>query len=339
MIWSGGRIPMKRTFWRDTAVAAALALGLATALLAADVKDAQKLPGTWLVEPLYFDLLVDQGVVVPEFPVLAIKPDGRFLLFRIFYACQPHDANGRELLRAENPARFDKICSVQREQIREYGFTHSYGQLNAAGRWQVGDDNRLRFAVESKGTTPEYFQKIVDAVRADLKGAGDIVGAYVRDPQTQKAAQARLDLQSARLAAFYTTFYIFDGAPQTYSIDGSFLRLAGAEPADSIVFRAYAPEVIDTATVVVATLGVSAAKYFRCVVDKIEQTQRQEAAAAAEFATFLKLARQYAQAQAPKADKKQLQALTAQLEAHPAVNAANTARLGAYLGCPKRDSL
>src|SRR5262245_21739064 len=141
---------MKRAFWRHTAVAAALAVGLAPAALAADAKDAQRLPGTWLVEPLYFDLLVDQGVVVPEFPVLSIKTDGRFLLFRVFYACQPLDANGRELMRAENPARFDKICAAQREQIREYGFTHSYGQLNAAGRWQVSDDSRLRFTVESK---------------------------------------------------------------------------------------------------------------------------------------------------------------------------------------------
>ena len=87
------------------AICGVLSLVVASASSAADSKNAQRLVGTWLVEPLYFDVMADTGVVLPEFPVLVMRPDGQFKLFRIIYGCRLHDAQGRDVYWDDDPKR------------------------------------------------------------------------------------------------------------------------------------------------------------------------------------------------------------------------------------------
>jgi len=350
-------LSMQRSFLRAVAFAAASALGLAaTSLYAEESVSAQRLVGTWLVEPLYFDLLVDQGLVVPHFPVLAIRPDGRFKLFRVYARCEPYDSNGREIDPADDEAKYEEACAALRAGIREDGFKHSYGQPSAQGRWELTNGNQLRFAVESTGPSPDHFRRLVESIRESYEKTRDQMRAYVRDQQTQDALDMMLVSQHARLTKFYTTFYIFDGKPEMYSVDGQFLRLTGSDPKDAIVYRAHSPAVIDAASAAVSALDVSAAQYFRCLVNSIELSRQETTAAASEIRTLTEFASQYAElqprlerAQALKAanrtaeaarywteaDDARLRDWNATAKAHPAFVAASRGSLAAYLGCAR----
>src|SRR5262249_48905634 len=225
---------------------------------------------------------------------------------------------------------------------------------------EVQDGDRLRFIVTSTGVTPEYYQKRVDDFRASLKEGAQKLEPYIRDPKPRETAKLRLESQETQFATFYTTSYIFAGAPRSYAVDGRFLHLTGGEPSEAIVYRSYPPEAIDTASAVVALLEVAAVKYFRCLADTIEQSQLQAAAAPAEFPALLPLAREHSelsrrreQAMAEgadlakpsrywtEADEKQFRSVYSRVRYHPAYRAVQerTGRLGAYLGCPKRDEM
>ena len=264
---------MKNSLWPAIVIATTLGYGVPTASYAQERTEIQGLVGTWLVEPLYYDLLVDAGLVLPGFPVLVIKPSGQFRLLRTSSFCLPYDADGEAMYPDENPIGFDDACSDLRSGMREDGFNYAYGRLSASGRLEM-HDNRLRFAVESTGPTPAYYRRLVDRALVALQGADDGLQPYIRDRPTQEMLQTVVAALRVRLDTFYTTFYIFNGTPLDYSVDGRLLRLTGSVPLDAVVYRAYLPEVIDAALAVAATLESSDARYFRCLVDRIDQQQQ-----------------------------------------------------------------
>src|SRR5882762_5132672 len=91
--------PVKRASWRAAAFGA-LAAVLCT--LPAPVLGSD-LAGLWLIEPDSFDAMVDNGLDLPSYPLLVIRDDHVFRLYRVYPRCAPLDAGGEEIRQAGEP--------------------------------------------------------------------------------------------------------------------------------------------------------------------------------------------------------------------------------------------
>ncbi len=69
------------------------------------------------------------------------------------------------------------------------------------------------------------------------------------------------------MALLHTTFYVFDGAPVSFSVDGRILRLT-AHGGATLAYRSYRPDVIDAATAI--TSAASDFRYFTCVIKQLD---------------------------------------------------------------------
>lgn len=328
---------------------------------AAELSDSnlRAVSGAWLLDPPYFDPMVDRGFIIPEFPVLLIKADGRFSLLRVFGGCNIEGSDGEVIDKSGKTISVREACIELKNDSQQKGLRSSYGQVNAEGRWGIEQGGRLRFYVESTGTIPSTMQ-------ASVQYAKEKLSEHQRQSQNpnvdQKVSFEKMDLQSKaarRMETFYTTFFIWDGTPRAYEISGRSLFLKGPEADEVISYRSFPIEVIDSAHAIVAATGTSTGKYFRCIVDKLDKVRDAKAGDVTELMKLTELAQKNAEAQfvltqanairdkAPgekggliraQAAANQLQTLAKAINNHPGGRATKDGKFGAYLGCPERDT-
>jgi hypothetical protein len=334
------------------------AMGAAAPALAQDAARQDPLVGTWLVEPEAYDAWVDAGYDVPWYPLLAIRADGSFTLFRLAPSCAPPYAPDGTIVSADQEAqRHAALCLEAAERARRDGFEAGHLHLSAAGRWSLGSDGRVTFASATRGPTPEFLRETLPRLRAKVETDLRDTGLSDRERRALNALLVFATTHERRLASFYGSFYVFDDAPAAVALDAGRLRLTAAGADAAFVFRAYRPELLDGAMAITALIGVSAAEYFRCVLARVEagwppagprddhgrlaQAARDlmPAAARLELAFILRRAEHEAEAArlVPEAEQAKTEARQAELERHPAAEAAAERRFGAWFGCPDRD--
>jgi len=316
-----------------------------------------RLPGLWLIEAPYYDWLVDTGFDVPAFPVLAIRADGSFHLFRLRPICEPGDGVDRAADYADNPLKRAEACQASIDATKIDGVA-AHSNPAAAGKWALGADGRLAFAATS-AVEPGKSQKELIAEMRKVMSAGELdYNERAKTGEDKAALRRRMQVQAGRMASYAGTFYVFDGAAVTAAIDGDRLILTGADPADRLVYRRIAPAAAAAAANIALVLEVAATNYFRCAVEKLRAGWTDRGPPAGELGSLAALANEmfplswaleYAdaldkagrQAEAEKIftteSRAAFVALVAKIRAHPAAAAAKDGKLGAWLGCPERD--
>lgn len=333
------------------ATLAACAAFLATGLPAA----AQTAPlvGAWLAEPDSYDAWVESGIDVPWYPLLVVRADGTYTLYRLVPGCQPLADDGKLIDILDDGVRAYGTCIRSAADAAKDRLRGVHFHISAAGRWSV-DGARTRFAVERKGGEQTHFAEM-------LAGLSQMLEREARNADASPAARAAMEsllrmtvAQRKRLATFYSTMYVFDGEAVSATVAGDILRLAGSDGA-ALSFRRQQPEIVSAAMITVLGLEVSAAQYFRCALARL----RAEAAAADRpvtalaqslfdmqalavkglYAEALKQAKRSEEADRAFTEKdlQTYQALLATLKTHAAAQSVGEGKLGRYLGCPDRD--
>jgi len=321
------------------------------------------LVGTWLIEPEHFDPWVESGIDVPWFPLLVIRADGDFTLFRIAPYCVPVLPDGGMLdsRKPEDRQREREICTAAQAAAAKDGFIAAHLHESAAGRWSIDGAGRVTFAAARRGPTPAYVAQTLPTLHARLRK--DI--ADTKLPADERAASAALlrmaDAQGGRFSTIYTTFYVFDGAPvragRDASRDSDRLRLDGGARG-AITYRRVRPEPLDAVMAISTQVGISVARFFRCMLARAERDWPAGAAPAGDFAVLAVrlralspdlarqsrargLARDGRRDEAAKLwsddDDARVRRVTDDLHRHPVLKALGDNRFGASLGCPERD--
>jgi hypothetical protein len=292
--------------------------------------DAKALPGVWLIEPLYFDVLVEQGLVTPEFPVLVIRPDGAFRLYRVGVFCEVLDQYERL---SQEPGVLARACARASQRSRP-DLGSAFGVISAAGKWKASQDGSLQFLVEERGHIPKYYEDTLKELRETLEKTRRNIEPLARDPRSRQFMEERSRRELAKGENFYTTLYVLDGKQLRFAVDEQLLQLEGPHPDDLLIYRRTDPEVLEAATGSAILFEVSATKYFRCLVDYFQRApltdERQEVIKAARGASALYAGK-------PSIDLALLRPVERPLDFHPAKRAMKERKLGAYLGCPSRD--
>ena len=316
-----------------------------------------RLPGLWLIEAPYYDPFVDMGLDIPAFPVLAIRADGTFNLFRLRPICEPVDVIDRATDYADNPLKRAEACRAYVDATKPDGVA-AHSVPAAQGKWVLGSDGRLTFAATSAVVPGASLKELIAEIRKAMS-AGELDYEQRAKTGEDKAALARrMAVQSTRMVNYAGTFYVFDGTAVTAAIEGDRLILTGADPADRFVYRRITPAAMAAAANIVLVLEVAATRYFRCTVERLRAGWTDRGPPADELGTLATLANEmfplswaleYAdaldkagrQAEAEKIftteHRAAFVALIAKIRAHPAAAAAKERKLGAWLGCPERD--
>ena len=229
----------RRSLRRSAALAFVLLTGTLCATSRAQTSGEQ-LAGLWLIEAPYFDPFVENGMDLPTFPVLSIKGDGSFRLFRIRPSCEPIDETGRDIFFTEQPARALAECKRYLTLAMRDGIATS-SMPSAAGKWQAANDGRIRFAADSKERPAIWFMQMLRDFRAAMTdGKLDYIDR-VKHGEDMAALQRRLNAQAHRIETFYSTFYVFDGESVTFALGDQTLSLTGLWRATRWCFDASRP--------------------------------------------------------------------------------------------------
>lgn len=323
--------------------------------------------GTWLIEPEGFDIWLDLPSrsdifqMPPWFPLLVIRADGSFTLYRLAPPpCEPllPDGAGLDRERESDRLRAIELCASARERAAKDGFTAAHLHLGAAGRWSVDGGGRIRFSAETKGPMPQDFAKALPAMRQKLgEEARDALNP--RDERETMTALVRfLDTHQKRMGNFFSTLFVLDGETLSFKAEKGQLELRGSEPGARVVFRAIRPAAADAAMSAILMFGGSVTRYYRCMMEKLDSEWTDAAPPRNELgllavqlrahapaqerrgdAAFLKRIGRHAEAEALARgiDEKRLDDEFTAWERHPAFHAHSQRRLGVYLGCPERD--
>lgn len=308
-----------------------------------------RLPGLWLIEAPHYDAFVDSGFDVPAFPVLAIRADGTFNLFRLRPLCEAVDGGERPIEYLDNPVKRAEACRDYVAATKPDGVA-AHSNPAAAGRWQIAADGRLVFAAASKVEPGKIAaERIADMGKAMAAGEIDYK-ERARTGEDKATLARRMAAQARRIASFLGTYYVFDGAPVAVVMHGDRLILAGAD-------AAAAPGA--TAAVNIAhVLKIAASDYFRCAVEKLRAGWTDSGPPAGDLGSLAALANEFfplswalehadaldkagRKAEADRIytaqDRAAFVALVAKIRAHPGAAAAKDGKFGAWLGCPERD--
>jgi hypothetical protein len=278
--------------------------------------------GLWLISPDSFDDLVEAGVVLSHYPVLAIDPGGTFRLQFVTMACHALAPDGRMLTAGENAE-----CEREAVALRpELGGALGYRTLS--GQWGV-DGRTLRFRAEQTGRIPvEEVQRMLRTPLADL-------------PASRRTNFRRM------AETFHTTWFLGNGTPVQWQRSAVRLTLMAPAGGPPIVHWDPAnPAQLAAAALAVQALEVSGVAYFRCLAGGARRAQQgrdpHQLLALADPALRLRAA--YAQLEGMAArDPREasvtqsLQAARAEVAAHPLLAAVVGGKLGVALGCPERD--
>ena len=337
-------------FLRTSLACVALLVAACAARAPAPLPEPQ-IAGTWLLEPEDFQLGILAGIEVPAFALLAIRPDGRFTLYRGYPSCEPLRADGEMVSEAEAPLEYVSLCSRAAARAKEDGLNTSTLWTSAAGRWHIDPRGRLLFASESISPVPRHARDL-DLARMRAKMEKDIRDA----PHGPAAAifsrlQPAMDRHGHRLGTFFTTFFVFDGLPIVYSLNEPLLRFTADRDA-TLTYRRYRPETLDTALAVSAML-MAHPRYLRCLLARVESeppqsefgrfvVQARSLAPALEryqHASLLRKAGRDADAERvmPRSQEQAFSNDFHTLMSHPAKRADLFMELGKYLGCPEAD--
>ena len=295
--------------------------------------DAKALAGVWLVEPLYFDVMTDAGLVTPEFPVLVVAADGRFALYRVAVHCDA--LVDYERLDVGDEAGVQKACQRAHQRSKPDLGDSLLAILSAAGRWQSAGAGNVQFTAAELGRTPQYYERSLAGMRKDLADTAARVEKSARDDFTRRTMRENQERELQRMENFYTTLFVLNGRPLKFNRDGAFLRLQGDRESDVLVYRAVDRAVLEGAAGVIGIAGVSSVKYFRCAVEYLDKADPADRARQ----ELLDIGRGAAAAAAVPDDPASWKRLNQRLEAHPAMARLRANKLGAYLGCPSRDAM
>lgn len=321
------------------------------------------LVGTWLIEPAHFDPWVESGIDVPWFPLLVVRADGSFTLFRIAPFCVPVLPDGGMLdsRKAEDQQRERDICDAAQTAAAKDGFIAAHLHESAAGRWSIDGAGRVTFAAARRGPTPLSVARVLPELRTRLRK--DLADTTL--PAGERAAMEALlrmaDAQGGRFSTIYTTFYVFDDAPvradRDASRDADRLRLDGGERG-AIAYRRVRPEPLDAVMAISTQVGITVARFFRCMLARIERDWPAGAAPTGDFAMLAvqlralspdfarqsrarRLVQDGRRDEAAKLwsgeDEARVRRVTDELHRHPVLKALGENRFGASLGCPERD--
>lgn len=356
-----GRDMAERTVRHVRSMALVLLLAAAGALPVAAQTTERPAPlvGTWLIEPASFDAWVETGFDVPWFPLLVVRADGSFTLYRLAPGCEPVLPNGGELdrMRPEDRRKGLELCAAARQRVAKDGFIAAYLHVSAAGRWSIagGDQaRRIVFAADTTGPTPQHFARSLPSLDGRIaKEIGD--PRYSSGEREILASLERfLDTHGQRLNTFYTTLFVFGGEPVPFAVSGGRLALGAGKRA--FVYRAIKPEAPDAAMALTLNIGASAQRYFRCALAKI--VSEDVAAPTSDAVRLAARLRALSPDLERRADAEDLTRLGHKSEAarlwseaeeakmrtellakdrHPAMQASRAGTLGRYLGCPNRD--
>lgn len=313
------------------------------------------LVGAWLAEPDSYDAWVEAGIDVPWYPLLVVRADGTYTLYRMAPVCQPVAGDGKPVDTLEDGVRAYGICLQSAADAAKDRLRGAFFHVSAAGRWSV-EGARTRFAIERKGGEQSHFAEMLATLSEMLEKEARNADASPMARAAIERLRRMTDAQRKRLATFYSTMFVFDGESVSATVAGDILRLAGGD-GTAFSFRRQQPELVSAAMITVVGLEVSAAEYFRCALARL----RAEASGAADrpvtalaeplfemAALALKMLHAEALQRAkrsdeadrafPEKDRQAYQALRAALEKHAAAQAASARKLGQYLGCPERDA-
>jgi hypothetical protein len=339
---------------------AALALVVAVngSAPAAAQGDAKGPVGTWLIEPASFDAWVETGFDVPWYPLLVVRADGSYTLYRIAPGCEPVLPDGGELdrMRPEDRQKGMELCAAARQRAAKDGFIAAYMHVSAAGRWVSPGEGRIVFAAGATdtGPTPQLFAKHLPGLRDKLARAPrERLSAAERE--SFAALQRFVDAHEAHLADLYTTFFVARRALAPFIVTGSQLRLGFADRA--LVYRAIKPEAPDAAMALLHNTGGSAWRYFRCALAKIEaegldapksdavrlaaklRALSPDLERRADAEDLMRLGRRDEAARLwTEAEEATMRAALTAPDRQQAVELARAGKLGQALGCPERDS-
>lgn len=316
-----------------------------------------RLVGLWLIEAPHYDAFVDTGFDVPAFPVLAIRTDGTFNLFRLRPICEPVDGGEKPQEYLDHPIKRAEACRDYIAATKPDGVA-AHSNPAAAGRWQIAADGRLVFTATSK-VEPGKFgaERIADMGKAMAAGELDYKDR-ARTGEDKASLSRRMAAQARRIASFIGTYYVFDGASVGVVIQGDRLIFAGADPADRLVYRRVAPGAVAAAANIAHVLEIAATDYFRCTVEKLREGWTDRGPPPGELGSLAALANEFfplswalehadaldkagRKADAERVytvqDRTAFVALVAKIRAHPGAAAAKDGKFGAWLGCPERD--
>ena len=335
---------------------AALALLAAGSAPAAAQGEAKGPIGTWLIEPASFDAWVETGFDVPWYPLLVVRADGSFTLYRLAPGCEPvlHDGGELDRMRPEDRQKGLEICAEARKRAAKDGFIAAYLHVSAAGRWVSPGEGRIVFPAASTGPTPQLFAKHLPGLRAKLAQASRERALSAGERESLASLQRFLDSHEVHLGRFYTTLFVERGEAVPFALTDAQLRLGFADRA--FVYRAIKPEAPDAAMALLLNTGASAARYFRCALAKIEAEgleapksdavrlaaklralspdleRRADAEDLMRLGRLDEAARLWTEAE----EAKMREALLAK-DRQQAVELVRAGRLGSILGCPERD--
>ena len=335
------------------------ALGAAlggTAKAQDDLKSA--LVGSWLIEPPHYDAWVETGFDVPWYPFLVLRKDGTFALFRLAPVCQPLGDDGAEVYFSEDTPRRGALCADARAVAAIHDIVAAHLHASASGRWRIKDGGRVHFEIEKCGVGLAYHLRGAAAELRRKLAMGDS-GLDAAEREAQRALARFLDIYERRIATFYSTLYVFDGEPAAVSVARGRLELKGPNRDEIFAFRAVRPSLPDAAVGLLLVLEASVARYFRCAVAKLApewpaygHPNAGLAALAARARTLAAAGHRRAYAETLKKAGRDADAAERWEPVHEqmfkgelrdildsaAGRASREQRLGAFLGCPERDS-
>jgi hypothetical protein len=355
-----GRNMANRLARHARAVALALLPAAACALpIAAQTAERpDPLVGSWLIEPPHYDAWVETGFDVPWYPLLVLRKDGTFSLFRLAPHCQPFEADGRAVdSGADTPYRA-ALCADARAIAANHDVLAAYLHPGASGRWSIEAGGRLHFEIEARGAgLPHHLRGGAVDLRRDLAMRRDR-GVPAAESEGLRALTRFLDVYERRIATFYSSLYVFDGDPVTVSVARGRLEMKGPNRDEILAFRAVRPSLPDAAVGLLLVLEASVARYFRCAVARLAPEWPASGHPTAGLAALAARARTLAAAGHRRAYAETLKKAGRDVDAaerwepvheqmfkgelrdileHAAAKAARERRLGAFLGCPERD--
>lgn len=209
-----GRDMAKRLGRRVPSMALALLLSAAGAspVAAQTAERPDRLAGSWLIEPPHYDAWVETGFDVPWYPLLVLRKNGTFALFRLAPHCQPLGDDGAEVDFSENTLRRGALCAYARAVAATHDVLAAHLHASASGRSRIEAGGGVRFDIESRGVGLPYHLR---GGAADLRrrlAMGDH-GLSAAERDALGALTRFLDVYERRFATFYSTLYVFDGDP------------------------------------------------------------------------------------------------------------------------------
>lgn len=313
--------------------------------------------GSWLVEPPHYDAWVETGFDVPWYPLLVLRKDGTFALFRLAPHCQPLGDDGAEVDFSEDTLRRGALCADARAVAATHDVLAAHLHASASGRWRIEAGGGVRFDIESRGVgLPYHLRGGAADLRSKLAMGDRGLDAAERD--ALGALTRFLDIYERRFATFYSTLYVFDGDPGAIAVAQGRLDLKGPHRDETLAFRAVRTSLPDAAMGLLLVLEASVARYFRCAVARLApewpaygHPNAGLAALAGRARTLAAAGHRRAYAETFKkagrdADaalrwepvhEKMFQSELRDILDSAAGKAARDRRLGAFLGCPERD--